>query len=125
VTAVTFEEVEAALNAWARPATRSHAGDVQIVGITREGEVTVAFEGACRACPLQPVTFATAVLPALEGLAGVKGVRCETVRVSPHAMRRLRELFPSSQVGASDASKPEGPRCACEGTGEGPRDLDR
>jgi Fe-S cluster biogenesis protein NfuA len=101
---VTLEAAKAALEEWARPATRSHAGDVHIASVSELGVVTVEFSGACRACPLQPVTFATAVLPAFDKLSGVADVRCETVRVSPHAMRRMRALMGGASVQATSSA---------------------
>jgi len=95
---ITRDEAEAILDRHVRPAIRGHAGDIRLVDIGGQGEITVEFSGACEACPLRPVTFATAVQPAFRGIAGVAGVRCESVRVSPHAMRRMADMMqPLSQ----------------------------
>jgi Fe-S cluster biogenesis protein NfuA len=64
-----------------------------VVDVSGEGKVEVAFTGACRCCPLQPVTMGTAVLPAFEGVAGVNGVHCKSVRVSRFAMERMGKLM--------------------------------
>lgn len=93
---VTIEEAEAVLAQHVRPAAQSHAGDIHVVCVSAEGDITVEFSGACRSCPLQPVTFGTSVLPAFEGIPGVRSVRCDSVRVSPHAMKRMAAMFTRS-----------------------------
>lgn len=93
---ITFERAQAILEQKVRPAIRGHAGDVHVVSVTEQGDVTVEFSGACSACPLRPVTFGTAVLPAFEGVPGVGQVVCESVRMSPHAMRRMASMFGTS-----------------------------
>jgi Fe-S cluster biogenesis protein NfuA len=95
---INRDEAEAILDRRVRPAIRGHAGDIRLVDISDQGEIAVEFSGACQACPLRPVTFATAVQPAFSGIAGVAGVRCESVRMSPHAMRRMAQMMqPRSQ----------------------------
>jgi len=77
----------------ARRRIRAHAGDVEVVSVSTEGDVTLAFTGTCVACPAQAMTFATAVLPALETLPGVRHVSAGGMSVSPAAMRRIRAMF--------------------------------
>ncbi|HYZ47516.1 MAG TPA: NifU family protein [Sphingomonas sp.] len=72
---------------------RAHAGDVELVSVSGEGEVTLAFTGACVACPAQAMTFGTAVLPVLERVPGVSKVSAKGMTVSPAAMRRIRAMF--------------------------------
>lgn len=93
---ITLQEAQDILEAKVRPAIRGHAGDIHVVGVSAHGVVTVEFSGSCSACPLRPVTFGTAVLPAFENVAGVRAVSCESVRVSPHAMRRMAQMFGTS-----------------------------
>jgi Fe-S cluster biogenesis protein NfuA len=90
---ITVEEAQAILEEKVRPAIRGHAGDVHVVKVSEQGDVTVEFSGSCTACPLRPVTFGTAILPAFEGVAGIREVLCQSVRVSPHAMRRMAQMF--------------------------------
>lgn len=90
---ITMDEAQAALEKWVRQAIRGHAGDVTVVAVSEEGDVEVEFSGACRACPLQPVTFGCAVVPALQVIPGVRSVNCDSVRVSAHALRRMSELM--------------------------------
>lgn len=90
---ITVEEAQAILEEKVRPAIRGHAGDVHVVKVSERGDVMVEFSGSCRACPLRPVTFGTAILPAFEGVAGIREVMCESVRMSPHAIRRMTQMF--------------------------------
>jgi Fe-S cluster biogenesis protein NfuA len=90
---VTVAQAQDILDRWVRPAARGHGGDVRVVEVSPDGEVLVEFAGACLCCPLQAVTFGTAVQPAFDGAAGVREVRCNSVRVSPHALRRIREMM--------------------------------
>jgi Fe-S cluster biogenesis protein NfuA len=90
---ITLDEAEAVLGRWVRPTIQGHAGDIHVAEVTDDGEVKVVFSGACRCCPLQPVTLGTSVLPAFSGVEGVSRVTCESVRVSPHAMRRMALLM--------------------------------
>lgn len=90
------ERAEAVLERWVRPAIRGHGGDVSVADVTMEGDVIVEFSGACAACPLRAVTFVTAVERAFDGVPGVRSVRCESVRVSRFALRRMRELMISA-----------------------------
>jgi Fe-S cluster biogenesis protein NfuA len=88
-------EIDACLDRDVRPSLRGHAGDVRIVSLSTEGDVGIEFLGACRACPLQPVTFYTAVRARLLELKSVRSVHCDAVRISTHAMRRLSALMGS------------------------------
>ena len=90
---LTLAEAQEVLDRWVRPAIHGHAGDVHVVSVSETGDVVVEFEGACRACPLKPVTLGTAVQPAFEGVPGFRSVRCESVNVSSHAMRRMAEMM--------------------------------
>lgn len=93
--AVTIDrkQAQALLERWVGPAIRGHGGDVAVVDVTADGDVTVEFAGACKACPLRAVTFVTAVERAFDDVQGVRSVRCESVRVSRFALRRMRELM--------------------------------
>jgi Fe-S cluster biogenesis protein NfuA len=41
-----------------RPLLKIHGGDLTIVQVAADGRVELEFEGACRACALQIVTYA-------------------------------------------------------------------
>ena len=72
---------------------RAHAGDIEIVSISDEGEVVLAFTGTCVACPAQAMTVGTAVLPAMEKLPGVREVHVQGMTVSSAAVKRIRSMF--------------------------------
>jgi len=93
---ITIAEAEEILGRTVRPAIRGHAGDIHVVSVNDQGDVTVEFSGACQACPLRPVTFGTAIQPAFDGVPGVRSILCESVRVSSYATRRIAELMRSS-----------------------------
>jgi Fe-S cluster biogenesis protein NfuA len=90
---ITWQRAQAALEQQVAPAIRGHGGDVRIVSVSEAGQIVVEFLGACAACPLKPVTFGTAVQIVLERVEGVTSVRCDSVRVSPHAIRRMRDMM--------------------------------
>ena len=72
---------------------RAHAGDIEVLSISAEGEVTLAFTGACTACPSQAMTIGAAVLPVVERIEGVRSVTVQGMTVSTAAMRRIRSMF--------------------------------
>ena len=36
---------------------RSHGGEIELVGVSEEGEVTIRLSGACRGCPMSGITL--------------------------------------------------------------------
>lgn len=49
-------EVEKAL-AMVRPALQADGGDVELVGISEDGVVSVRLKGACGSCPMSTMTL--------------------------------------------------------------------
>lgn len=86
--------VERRLDEWVRPRLRIHGGDVS-ADCRADGTVHVSFEGACRGCPLAPVTFKAVVEPALSVLENVEHVRCASAGWSQHVEARLEAAFGS------------------------------
>lgn len=76
-----------------RRRVRAHAGDVEVVSVSDEGDVLLAFKGACASCPAQAMTLGAAVMPAIERLPGVRTIAANGMNVSPAAMRRIRTMF--------------------------------
>ena len=76
-----------------RRRVRAHAGDVEVVSVSKDGDVLLAFKGACASCPAQAMTLGAAVIPALERLSGLRTVAANGMNVSPAAMRRIRTMF--------------------------------
>lgn len=85
------DAVEEAL-AGIRAKLQAHAGDVEVVSISPDGDVALAFTGTCISCPAQALTFGSAVLPIVETVSGIRSVSVEGMRVSPAAMRRIRAM---------------------------------
>jgi Fe-S cluster biogenesis protein NfuA len=75
-----------------RQRLRSHGGDLRVLGIEPDGEVSVEFLGACRGCPALAFTYSAVVHPAIDQTEGVTGVRCGQVRYSAHVARRVADL---------------------------------
>jgi Fe-S cluster biogenesis protein NfuA len=92
-TQVTADQVEAVLATGVRKYIQTHAGDVHVSKVEDNGDVTVAFSGACGRCPALSATFAIRVMPALKELDGVNNVNAEGVHLSQAAIRRVATLF--------------------------------
>lgn len=84
---VDMEELHTAL-AFMRPLIRGHAGDIEVVSV-EDGVVTVAFIGACQACPSLPMTFVGLVRSTLMQVPGVREVHSADVHASPRALLRI------------------------------------
>ena len=56
-----YERVRDVIDADIRPSLKIHGGDVSLLDITDDGCVQLEFEGACRGCALQSVTYAVGV----------------------------------------------------------------
>lgn len=52
---------------------RSHGGEIELVGVSDEGDVTIRLRGACRGCPMSALTLKHGVEEQLQAL--VPGVR--------------------------------------------------
>lgn len=66
-----------------------HLGSVELVDVSAQGVVTIRFLGACKACPLKPVTLTTTVERMLLDVEGVTGVEAVGVYISDEARRSL------------------------------------
>lgn len=75
-----------------RARLRGHAGDLEIVDISEEGEVTINFIGACSACPAIGFTFGAIVEPSLMAIEGVSSIKTHQVHMSPAVRRRLQAM---------------------------------
>lgn len=54
---------------------RSHGGEIQLMGVTEEGEVKIKLRGACNGCPLSDVTLKRGIEDQLKQLVpGVEKV---------------------------------------------------
>ena len=73
-----YERVDQALDE-IRPYIHSHAGDVNIVGITDEGVVKIQMVGTCHGCPMSMLTLRLGIerilMEKVEGITGVVSIR--------------------------------------------------
>jgi Fe-S cluster biogenesis protein NfuA len=76
-----------------RPLLKIHGGDLTIVQVATDGRVELEFEGACRACALQIVTYAAGIRRRLLELPGVSEVSMRGVNVSLIALERIAEMY--------------------------------
>jgi Fe-S cluster biogenesis protein NfuA len=86
-----LDEVEAVLDGAVRPALRGHLGGIDALGVDERGRVHVRFTGACTTCAYRKMTLVGAVYPRLAGIAGVEGIACDGVPVTPRELDRMLE----------------------------------
>jgi Fe-S cluster biogenesis protein NfuA len=51
-----FDEVRSAM-ADVKAYARSHGGDIELLGVSEGGDVTIRMAGACRGCPMSALTL--------------------------------------------------------------------
>jgi Fe-S cluster biogenesis protein NfuA len=66
-----------------RPLLKIHGGDLTIIQVVTDGRVELEFEGACRGCVLQTVTYAVGIRRRLLEVPGLSEVSMRGVNVSP------------------------------------------
>ena len=73
-----YERVDQALDE-IRPYIHSHAGDVNIVGISDEGVVKIQMVGTCHGCPMSMLTLRLGIerilMEKVKGITGVVSIR--------------------------------------------------
>lgn len=99
------DQVEAILETQIRPMLQVHGGGISLLELTPDGCVTLRFEGGCRGCALQGVTFSVGVRQRLLGIEGIQDVRMEGVKLSNSALERAARLY----QGYSFSPRPELP----------------
>lgn len=95
------EQLQQALQ-FVRPRLRGHAGDMTAT-VSAEGDVIIAFYGACENCPSMAVTFAGLVQTYVEAVPGVRSVSAPQVHASPQTLASIRR-----RLGARASSVPLG-----------------
>jgi Fe-S cluster biogenesis protein NfuA len=53
---ISKESVQKAINE-VRPSLQADGGDIELVGVSEEGKVTVRLKGACGGCPMAQMTL--------------------------------------------------------------------
>lgn len=81
------------LDAEIRPLLKIHGGGVDLVSVTPRGDVNLEFQGACRGCALQTVTYAVAIRQRLLEVSGVNDVVMQGVRLSSAALERTAAMY--------------------------------
>jgi Fe-S cluster biogenesis protein NfuA len=81
------------LRAHVRPLLKVHGGGVTLLSIDPDGCVELEFEGACRGCALQTVTYVVAVRQRLMEVPGVTEVLLRGLRVSEAALKRTEDTY--------------------------------
>jgi len=76
-----------------RPLLKIHGGDVRVLQVGADGRVELEFEGACRGCALQTVTYAVGIRRRLLEVPDVSDVGMKGVNVSPIALERIAQLY--------------------------------
>jgi Fe-S cluster biogenesis protein NfuA len=73
----------------------SHAGGIELVGVSAGGVVELRFTGMCQGCHFRPLTMHGTIVPALMAVPGVTAVRAPGARISEEAEERLRAALGS------------------------------
>lgn len=94
----------------------SHGGAVAAASVSPDGDVTLKFDGACRACPAVAATFYSKVAPLIRRVEGVRSVSAPNVHVAEAAVERILSIgMPSGRPGlrtspnANGTSEPKAP----------------
>ena len=82
----------------------SHGGAVRVKSV-HDGEVELGFEGACRSCPAVSATFHSTILPAIQRVPAVKGVKTTNINISAAAVSRIMELTRRRPRGSNSTSE--------------------
>lgn len=87
------DAIEQTLERQIRPLLKLHGGGVTFVDVSADGDIELAFEGACRGCSLKSVTYALGVRQKLMPLPGVRAVRMNGVSLSDAALDRVEKYY--------------------------------
>jgi Fe-S cluster biogenesis protein NfuA len=88
-----LDHVVDVLEAEIRPLLKIHGGGVDLISVTADGEVHLEFQGACRGCALQSVTYAIGIRLRLLEVPGVSDVVMKGVRLSKAALDRTAAMY--------------------------------
>jgi Fe-S cluster biogenesis protein NfuA len=78
-----------------RPLLKIHGGGVDLLELTEDGVVRLEFQGACRGCALQSVTYAIGIRQRLLEVSGIEEVVMKGVRLSNAALDRTASFYKS------------------------------
>lgn len=83
---------------------RTHAGGLELVGVSAAGEVSLRFTGMCCGCPFRPLTTVATIRPALLAVPGVTSVSIPGTRISEEAEERLAAALGAAGGGLRGAA---------------------
>jgi Fe-S cluster biogenesis protein NfuA len=86
--------VGAVLELEIRPLLQIHGGGIDLLSVSN-GALELEFQGACRGCALQGVTYAVAVRQRLLEVPGVTDVAVKGIRLSRFALERTAAMYKS------------------------------
>jgi Fe-S cluster biogenesis protein NfuA len=84
-----------------RSLARGHGGDLSVTDI-EDGIVSIAFHGACEACPNIAMTYVGPVRTALLQVPGVRQVRSADVHASSRALARIARALGAAEITGTD-----------------------
>jgi Fe-S cluster biogenesis protein NfuA len=90
------EAVQRCLNREARPYLHIHGGELSLVSVV-DGMVTLRFEGACRGCPLRPVTLLSLIRKPLLRVPGVTNVQAVGLKITESTLRAFEAIAASEK----------------------------
>ena len=92
-------DVQRCLNREVRPHLQIHGGEISLVSV-ESGVVTLRFEGACRGCPLRPVTLLFLIRTTLLRVPGIVDVQALGLRLNAFTLRAFGKMM--EKAGTSD-----------------------
>lgn len=87
------DSIRAVLDLEIRPLLLIHGGGIDLLTVGEDGHAELEFQGACRGCALQTVTYAVAVRQRLLEVPGVTEVSVKGVRISKMALERTAAMY--------------------------------
>jgi Fe-S cluster biogenesis protein NfuA len=85
--------VSQVLDVQIKPLLLIHGGGIDLLRVNANGHVELEFQGACRGCALQTVTYAVGVRQRMLEIPGVSEVEVKGVRISKMALKRTAEMY--------------------------------
>jgi Fe-S cluster biogenesis protein NfuA len=89
----TLPTVMDVLESEIRPLLKIHGGGVDLLELSDDGVLRLEFQGACRGCALQSVTYAIGIRQRLLEVDGITDVEMKGVRLSKAALGRTAALY--------------------------------
>jgi Fe-S cluster biogenesis protein NfuA len=85
------ETVQRCLNREVRPYLHIHGGEITLISV-EDGVVTLRFEGACRGCPLRPVTLLWQIQRPLLKVPGIVNVQALGLKITESTLKAFDQI---------------------------------